>query len=192
MSKTKPHEVIEEVIDTWMLEERLANQRDKGSLWVELGDALGVTDRQVKRYYTGETPLPIDKVIALCNHIKSPAIAIYLAESVESLPIDEMDEFDFVEQLIKNIDHFSLQARVAVKALTSKPTTEEFRELQAAGRRLRIQLKQFEEFYYQTVIQYEETKKKKIQEGRARKTQKLREALEAQGQGAFSFGDENG
>ena len=188
MSNTEPYEIIEEVIDDWMLSQRLADRRDKGALWAELGEALGVTDRQVKRYYTGDTPLPADKIIPLCNHIKNPTLAIYFVESLEPLSIEGMDSFDFVEELIKNIDHFSAQARVAAKALAGKPSANGYRELQAAGRKLRVQLKQFEGLYYQTGVAYEARQKEKAREKRLRAGARIRKALEAQGQRRFLFG----
>ena len=182
MSNIEPHQVIEEAVDAWIFERRLTDRTDKQALWRELGEAVGVTDRQFKRYYTGDTPLPIDKVVPLCNHIKSSTLAIYLVESIAPPYIEDMDSLDFVEELIKNIDAFSIQARVAANALNSVPSADDFRQLQAAGRRLRSQLKIFEGLYYQTLVQHEEVQKRKAHERRTHKARRIRKALEKQGQ----------
>lgn len=190
MSDVAPHEIIEDVIDSWMLERRLADRKDKRSLWAELADALGVSDRQVKRYFTGDTPLPIDKIIPFCNHVKSTALTTYLVECVDPPQIQDMDSLDFVEELIKNIDAFSIQARIAARALNNTPSVKDLRELRAAGRRLRDQLRQFEGLYYQTLIEHEGTQRRMAREKSVKKAARIRQILEDQGQTSLFPGEE--
>ena len=182
MSEIAPHEIIEEVVDAWMLKRRLVDRKDKKALWSELGEALGVSDRQVKRYYTGDTPLPIDKIIPLCNHVKSTTLIIYLMEAVDPPQIEDMDPFDFVEELLKNIDAFSAQARVAAQALNNTPSQKDLNHLKAAGRRLRDRLKRFEWLYQQILEEHHKTQGRKAREKRTQRVRKLQKDLESRGQ----------
>lgn len=169
-------------IDTWMLQRRLEDRTPKARLWQELSRVLGVTDRQVKRYYTGETPLPIDKIVPLCNLLQSTRLITYLLEATDPPRGDISDPMDFIEEVIKSLEAMGAQVRVAAQALNNTPSFKDFKQIQAAGRRLRDRLRRFEALYLRMLEEHHRAGAERARERRRRRALKLRRELEASGQ----------
>jgi hypothetical protein len=159
-------EVLEEEIDFWMATRRVQDGESKARLWLELGRILGITDRQVKRYYTGETTLPADKILPLCRHLGSIRLVKHLAQSLDPEWPNGGAPEDYVTELIDAVEDFSKKAALAVESLYGTPTYKEFRELKAASRAVRDQIQRFEWLYRQILDEERDSRQRKARQAR--------------------------
>lgn len=157
-------EVLEEEIDFWIATRRVQDGESKARLWLELGRILGVTDRQVKRYYTGETTLPADKILPLCRHIGSIRLVKHLAQSLDPEWPNGGSPEDYVTELIEAVEDFTKKAAMAVESLYGNPTYKEFRALKAASRVVQDQIQRFEWLYRQILDEERDSRQRKARQ----------------------------
>lgn len=87
------HNVIEDAVDQWIIDRYIAHGIPKSRSLQELADALGIQDRQLKRYYYGETEISADKLVTLCNHIKIYTPIKTIIQLIEPSCLDDPTPF---------------------------------------------------------------------------------------------------
>lgn len=166
IGKTSLQDVIEEETEKWMINRKVESGASRGRLWMELAQVLGVTDRQVKRYYLGDTPLPSDKILPLCNHINSIKPIRYLVMAIEPKCDAELDAKEIIWGLMQSIEEYREYVVRASKALSKGPDYKSFREFKERSRVIRDQILRFEWIFRQVIDEARDRRKMELRKAR--------------------------
>lgn len=129
---TQPWEIIDEDIEAWIQRKTEENPNIRRStLLNHLSERLCVGYRHMMRYRTGEAPLPLNKIKTFCETVESNRLIEFLAfelgAAVIKLPhIEEIDDFDIVEELTKNINKYSKLSHQLAESFSRKLNGKDF------------------------------------------------------------------
>lgn len=116
------HQVIEDAIDEWVLDRYITKQIPKSRSLNELAEVLDVQDRQLRRYYYGETPISADKLITLCNHIKIYTPIKHILQVMEPSCLDDPSPATVMASLFQEVETFMAQVEKIVERYEETPT----------------------------------------------------------------------
>jgi len=188
-------EILQEEIHTWIYIQR----RDRGltmhRAWSELAEVLGVTQRQVQRYFTGDTPIPSDRIVPLCRFIGSSRLVHHLAfelniECCDSPDADGLDTADIAQALVQTVERFGRQAAYLSQSFLKEPNQEDFRKIRASGRQARAHILHCEKLYEAMLRDRSAALEQKALRRKKARAERIRRSLEAKGQmPLFNGGD---
>jgi len=185
------HEFLRRDIERWIAENRAAHEGkvSKESLYAHLAEKLDVTPRQLKRYMDGATEISVRKAVAVCREIGLTGIFEYANYELgldtcelPALPVDECDNYDAADELVKNVRAFSDQAKVLADSLNEKPSLGMFQKIRDASLEARKQALKCERLYYEMLKQKALADYRKKEDARMKRLEKARAALKKAGQ----------
>ena len=189
-------ETLQEELHTWLYLQRRERRIAMRQAWQELSRALGVTDRQVKRYFTGEASIPVDRIVPLCRFLESNRLIHQLNTLLGIMTIDEpdtdgLDTADLAEALVNSVERFGQQAACLSKSFLKEPNEEDFRRIRASGRQARAQILHCEKLYESMLRDRRAALEQKALRRRRQRAERIRSGLEARGQMTiFEGGDD--
>jgi len=189
-------EILQEEIHTWIFIQRRERRITMQQAWQELSDALGVSDRQVQRYFTGDTPIPSDRIIPFCKLIKSNRLVHHLnfelgIEACDAPDIEGMDTADIAEALVQAVQRFGQQAGDLSKSFLRGPNEADMRKIRAGGRRARAEILGCEKLYEAMLQDRQAAMEQKALLRKRKRAERIRRSLEAKGQLSFLDGGED-
>ncbi len=183
-------EVLQAEIHTWIFIQRRERKIGMRQAWQELSAALGVSERQVQRYFTGDTSIPSDRIIPFCNFVESNRLVHHLnfelgIEACDAPDIEGMDTADIAEALVQSVQRFGQQAGDLSRAFLREANEADMRRIRAGGRRARAEILACEKLYEAMLMDRNAAMEQKALRKKKLRAERIRKSLEAQGQMGF-------
>jgi hypothetical protein len=114
---------------------------------------------------SGETPMPVDKIVPFCQAVGSKGLVIFLGEELglvlsEVPGAEEIDRYDICDEQMKNFKEFSEAAEVISRAFSEKPNQQNHRAMTKEVREAIAQLAKLLQLYSREVKEYASTRDK--------------------------------
>jgi hypothetical protein len=128
--------LLTEEVQTWIERVRAAEPKvTKGMLMLELATALGVVERQVYRYMSGETPLPLEQAATVCRTLRSWRLLALVNQDAGLLAeprpdAAKLEGFDVVIEQSRNFREFSELTAAYAAAMDRPPSTQELQRIE--------------------------------------------------------------